>query len=141
MRQEPRRGIRPASDENAASRSPPGLSPAFRLLPLGAERVRHALRESHDFTPAGTRAERVQTVNAKRYNARKIGLNRAADALAVAARGAEAATAATSCRQRRHLAQLRALDPAYDHLGDPHAPLDHDRRVAQIDQDHLHLAA
>ena len=63
MRQGSRRGIRLASDENAASRSPPGLSPAFRLCPWALNGVRHALRESPDFTPARTRAERVQTVN------------------------------------------------------------------------------
>ena len=64
---------RPASDENAASRSPPGSSPAFRLAPRMRGGVRHAVRELSDFTPAGTRAERVQTVNG-RAAARSLGV-------------------------------------------------------------------
>ena len=58
-----------------AARNPPrlgrerSLSFAVRIVsgiqtcPRNASGVRRAIRESPDFTPAGTRAERVQTVN------------------------------------------------------------------------------
>src|SRR6185295_4017022 len=58
-----RRGIRLATDENAASRSPPGLTPAFRLAPEMQAASATPRRESFDFTPKANRTERVQTVN------------------------------------------------------------------------------
>ena len=64
-----------------AARNPPrlgrerSLSFAVRIVsgiqtcPRNASGVRHAARESQDFTPAGTRAERVQIVNGSRKSA------------------------------------------------------------------------